>query len=143
MKIKSAFSRNYFLFVLLLPIVLILIINAFSGEPIEKSLIPILILSGFLLFLFSILYATTYYKIENEQVIISMFFYKTKINISEIRRIKHSNSLIKTNLYKPSFHYKGIEIEYNKYDDIFISPKNNELFINQLLQRNPKIEIKQ
>lgn len=143
MKIKSAFSRNYFLFVLLLPIVLILIINTLSGELIEKSLIPILILSGFLLFLFSILYATTYYKIENEQVIISMFFYITKINISEIRRIKHSNSLIKTNLYKPGFHYKGIEIEYNKYDDIFISPKNNELFINQLLQRNPNIEIKQ
>ena len=71
-----------------------------------------------------------------------MFFYKTKIKISEIRILKHSNSLIKNNLYKPSFHYKGLEIEYNKYDDIFISPKKRDQFIAQLLEINPNIEIK-
>lgn len=142
MKFKSAFSRNQFFFVLLLPIVLILIISTLSGDPIEKALIPILSLSGFLIVLFSILNATTYYKIENEIVIISMFFYKTKIKISKIRILKYSNSLIKTNLYKPGFHYKGLEIEYNKYDDIFISPENRDQFIAQLLEINPNIEIK-
>lgn len=83
-----------------------------------------------------------YYKIQDDTLIISMFFYKTKIKISEIKTIKYSNSFIKTNLYKPGFHYKGIEIQYNKYDDIFISPENKEKFITLLLEYNPKIEIK-
>ena len=71
-----------------------------------------------------------------------MFFHKTKIKISEIRTIKHSNSIIKTNFYKPGFHEKGIEIMYHKYDDIYISPENKEQFITNLLQLNPNIEIK-
>ena len=71
-----------------------------------------------------------------------MFFYKTKIKISEIRTLKYSNSIIKTNLYKPGFHEKGIEIMYHKYDDIFISPEKKDQFIAQLLEINPNIEIK-
>jgi hypothetical protein len=92
--------------------------------------------------LFSILYYTIYYEIQKEVLIISMFFYKTKIKISEIRSIKYSDSIVKPNFYKPGCHHKGLEIIYHKYDDIFISPENRELFIAQLQEINPNIEIK-
>jgi hypothetical protein len=59
-----------------------------------------------------------------------------------IRTIKYSNSIMKTNFYKPGFHHKGIEIVYHKYDDIFISPEKREQFITKLLEINPNITIK-
>lgn len=141
MQFKSDFSKlNYI--ILLIPVVLVLTISIFTEEDMEVILLPPLAILGLLLFLFTTLYYTTYYKIEQDILIISMFFYKVKIKISEIRIVEYSNSIIKTNLYKPGFHHKGLEILYNKYDDIFISPKNREQFITQLLERNPNIEIK-
>ena len=101
---------------------------------------------GFLILLLSVLitvaFFTTYYEIQENVLFVSMFFYKTKIKISEIRIIKYSNSIIKTNFYKPGFHHKGIEIVYHKYDDIFISPEKREQFIAKLLDINPNITIK-
>ena len=34
-----------------------------------------------------------------------------------------------------------IRINYNKYDEIFISPKEKQHFINQLLEINPDIQV--
>lgn len=141
MKFKSDFSKLNFI-IPLIPVSLILIISIFTEDDIHLIVFPSLGIFVFISLLFTILYKTLYYEIQNEVLIISMFFYKTKIKISNIRTIKHSNSIIKTNIYKPGFHHKGIEIIYNKYDDIFISPKNKEQFITQLLLLNSNIEIK-
>jgi hypothetical protein len=103
---------------------------------------PIGILFLFLSVLITVAFFTTYYEIQENVLLVSMFFYKTKIKISEIRTIKYSNSIMKTNFYKPGFHHKGIEIIYHKYDDIFISPEKREQFIAKLLEINPNITIK-
>ncbi len=141
MQFKSDFSKLNFI-IPLIPVLIILIISIFTEDDINLIIFPPLGILAFLLITFTLLYITTYYEIQKDVLIISMFFYKTKIKISEIRVIKYSNSIIKTNLYKPGFHHKGIEIMYHKYDDIFISPKNKEQFITELLQLNPNIEIK-
>ena len=141
MQFKSDFSKFNFI-ILLIPVLLVLIISIFQETDIELIIFPPLAILVLLGTIFTILYFTTYYKIQNDILIISMFFYKVKIKISDIRAIKYSNSFIKTNLYKPGFHYKGIEIFYNKFDDIFISPENKEKFIQLLLEHNPNIEIK-
>jgi len=141
MKFKSDFTKFNFI-ILLIPVLLVLIIGLFTEEDINLIIIPPVVILVFLLVLFTSLFYTTYYEIQKDILIISMFFYKTKIKISEIRVIKYSNSVIKTNFYKPGFHHKGIEIIYRKYDDIFISPENKEQFITQLLEINPNIEIK-
>lgn len=141
MKFKSGFSKLNFI-IPLIPVSVILIISIFSEEDINLIIFPPLGIYVFIILLFTILFYTTYYEIQKEVLIISMFFYKTKIKISEIRTIKYSNSIIKTNFYKPGFHHKGIEIMYHKYDDIFISPENKDQFIAQLLEINPNIEIK-
>lgn len=141
MKYKSDFSKFNFI-ILLIPVILVLIIGIFEEKDIEVILIPPAVILGLLVFIFTVLYFTTYYEIQKEELIISMFFYKVRIKISEIRIVNYSNSFIKTNIYKPGFHHKGIEILYHKYDDIFISPQNREQFIAQLKELNSTIEIK-
>jgi hypothetical protein len=141
MKFKSAFSKLNFI-IPLLPVSIILILSVFTEEDTNLIIFPALGIYVFMVLLFSILYYTIYYEIQKEVLIISMFFYKTKIKISEIRSIKYSDSIVKPNFYKPGCHHKGLEIIYHKYDDIFISPENRELFIAQLQEINPNIEIK-
>lgn len=141
MQFKSAFS-TFNIIILLIPALLVLTISIFTEEDSRLIIFPPLGILTFLFLIITVLYNTTYYEIQKEVLIISMFFYKTKIKISEIRTLKYSNSIIKTNLYKPGFHEKGIEIMYNKYDDIFISPDKRDQFIAQLLEINPNIEIK-
>lgn len=141
MQFKSDFSKFNFI-IPLIPVFMILIISIFTEDDINLIIFPASGIYIFTILLFTILFYTTYYEIRENSLIISMFFYKTKIKISEIRTIKYSNSIIKTNFYKPGFHHKGIEIMYHKYDDIFISPEKRDLFIAQLLEINPNIEIK-
>jgi hypothetical protein len=141
MKYKSDFSKINF-FIPLFPAVLVSLIAFLSGDSIEMVLAPIGILILLLSVLITVTFFTTYYEIQENLLIVSMFFYKTKIKISEIKTIKYSNSIIKTNFYKPGFHHRGIEIVYHKYDDIFISPKNRDQFIEQLIEQNPTIEIR-
>lgn len=141
MKYKSDFSKINF-FTPLFPAVLVSLIAFLSGDSIEMVLAPIGILILLLSVLITVTFFTTYYEIQESLLIVTMFFYKTKIKISEIKTIKYSNSIIKTNFYKPGFHHRGIEIVYHKYDDIFISPKNRDQFIEQLIEQNPTIEIR-
>jgi hypothetical protein len=141
MKYKSDFSKLNF-FIPFFPAILISLIAFFTGDPIEMVLAPIGILILLLSVLIAVTFFTTYYEIQENLLVVSMFFYKTKIKISEIRTIKYSNSIMKTNFYKPGFHHKGIEIVYHKYDDIFISPNNRDQFIAQLIEQNPTIEIR-
>lgn len=141
MKYKSDFSKINF-FIPLFPAVLVSLIAFLSGDSIEMVLAPIGILILLLSVLITVTFFTTYYEIQENLLVVSMFFYKTKIKISEIRTIKYSNSIMKTNFYKPGFHHIGIEIVYHKYDDIFISPNNRDQFIEQLIEQNPTIEIR-
>ncbi|MEY4833980.1 MAG: hypothetical protein RI980_95 [Bacteroidota bacterium] len=141
MKYKSDFSKINF-FIPLFPAVLVSLIAFLSGDSIEMVLAPIGILILLLSVVITVTFFTTYYEIQENVLVVSMFFYKTKIKISEIKTIKYSNSIIKTNFYKPGFHHRGIEIVYHKYDDIFISPNNRGQFIEQLIEQNPTIEIR-
>lgn len=141
MKFKSKFSL-FNILILLIPVLFVLTINILAEDSTNFIFFPAIGIFALLFGIILILFYTTYYEIQSEVLVISMFFYKTKIKISGIRILKYSNSIIKTNLYKPGFHHHGIEIMYDKYDDIFISPKNKEQFIAKLLEINPNIEIK-
>lgn len=64
-----------------------------------------------------------------------------KIDIGTIRKIEHQRGWISTSLLKPSLDKDGLYIHYNKFDDIYLSPKDKEAFVNYLLKINPKIDI--
>ncbi len=43
---------------------------------------------------------------------------------------------------KPATARNGLIIKYDKYNEVYISPENNDLLINELLKRNNRIKIK-
>ena len=62
----------------------------------------------------------------------------TKIEISTIRKIYRTNNPLSS----PALSLDRIAVVYNKFDEILISPKERNEFINELLKINPSIEVK-
>ena len=93
-----------------------------------------------ILFIFiNYLIFTTQYTIHSNSkklIIKSGFLVQKSIEIENIKEIKKSKSWISS----PALSVDRIEIFYNKYDSILISPKNKEEFIQQLQQINPNIK---
>ncbi len=84
----------------------------------------------------------TFYKIKNDSLLICKSGpFKKKIQIKKIKRIEFHNGLIIPSLWKLSLSDKGIIIFYNQFDDIYISPKNADKFLTELLKINPNIVI--
>ncbi len=82
----------------------------------------------------------TSYEIRNDTL-----YYKT----GPIKGSIPVSSIIKVSPYKTMWSglkialaTKGIIVQYNKWDDIYISPENNETFIAALLAVNDKIEVR-
>jgi len=80
--------------------------------------------------------ATTYYIIEGETLKVkSGLFYNKTFNIKAFRKIVKTNSAITA----PAASNDRIEIFFNGYDSVVISPKDKEAFINHLKSINPAI----
>ncbi len=65
-------------------------------------------------------------------------FYNINVPIEHIHTIEKTNSILSA----PASSLDRIEIKYNKYDSVVISPKHREIFIQELLKINPDIEVK-
>lgn len=87
-----------------------------------------------LLVLFYFLAKSIQYKIDGENLII----WRTKISIQSIHKVYRT----RMPLSSPALSLDRIAIVYNKYDEIFISLKEREEFIKELLKVNPAIEVK-
>jgi hypothetical protein len=83
----------------------------------------------------------TKYSIKEEVISFNSGPFRGKININSIRKIEHHSGLIVPVTYKPALDTKGLIIHYNSFDDIYISPKDEEVFLEELLKINPKIVI--
>lgn len=95
------------------------------------------VLIGFIIFAV-LLFKTTIYSIdENNLIVKSLFIVNQKIEISTIRKIEKSNSILSS----PALSLDRIVVKFNKYDEIYLSPKLKELFVEELLKVNPTIEI--
>jgi hypothetical protein len=63
--------------------------------------------------------------------------WNTKIEIKSIRKIYRTNNPLSS----PALSLDRLAIVYNKFDEILISPKERNEFIDELLKINPSIEI--
>lgn len=82
---------------------------------------------------------TTRYIINEDQLIVKSFWIvNEKIDISKIRKVEKSNSVLSS----PALSLDRIAVRYNKFDEIYLSPQNKQLFFEDLLSVNPDIEIK-
>ena len=81
---------------------------------------------------------TTQYIITDTQLVIKcMFIVNEKIDIEKIRKIEKTSSILSS----PALSLDRIAIKYNKFDEIYISPKDKQLFIDEILLINPNIEV--
>lgn len=88
---------------------------------------------------FSYVLITLRYIIDNECLTIkTRFLFNQKYSINSIRTIEKSKSIRAA----AASSFDRLEIIYNKFDSILVSPENNQQFIEDLLSINPKIEVK-
>ncbi len=118
----------------LLPIVIFFLDkNTFT----EKPFILLPLLSPLILIFW--IYFDTFYKIENNKLIYRSGFLRGKIEIQSIKQIiKGKTMWIGT---KPALARRGLIIKFNKYDEIYIAPENNNEMIADLLKVNSEIKI--
>ncbi|NNT70588.1 PH domain-containing protein [Flavobacterium sp. IMCC34852] len=73
------------------------------------------------------------YKIDGENLII----WWKKIDIKSIKKIYSTHNPLSS----PALSLDRIAVVYNKYDEVLISPKEREAFIQELLKVNPNIMV--
>ncbi|MCG2612487.1 PH domain-containing protein [Flavobacterium sp. SM15] len=83
----------------------------------------------------------TNYKIKENQLLYCSGPIRGKININKINKIENVKTWYVTSILKPALGSYGLTITYNKFDDIYISPKNKSEFVAELLKINPNIQI--
>ena len=117
---------------------LVLVYPIFSSivSIIEGELIGYLGILLCFLFIFFISKSTRYIIEENQLIVKCMFIVNNKIDISKIKKIEKTNSILSS----PALSLDRIAIKFNKYDEVYISPKEKQSFVNDLLKINPEIE---
>ncbi len=129
-KSKSGTSLIVFLSIILGGISILFIIRG-----LWLGLLIIMIVSSFILHVF----LTTYYTLTSDYLQIrSGFFFSENISIKSIRKIEETNSLLSA----PALSHDRLEIFYNKFDSVMISPKNKNGFIGHLKLINNKISFR-
>ena len=84
------------------------------------------------------LFLATHYAIDGDKLIVhSGVLYKKKIAIASVRKIKETKNPISA----PAPSLDRLEIFYNRFDSIIISPKDKPRFIAELIKLNPEIEV--
>lgn len=128
-KSKIGFSIWFPLALLLLSVEILMLTNrVWSGALIVVFVILFIIY----------LYFDTSYKITSagKLIIKGGFLIKREIDISSIKKIKAT----KNPLSAPALSLDRLEISYNKYDTILISPVDKPGFIQQLKEFKPGID---
>jgi Bacterial PH domain len=94
---------------------------------------------GLLIVFFMYLYFTTHYTItiDNRLIIKCGFLINENIDISEISTIKKTNTILSA----PAFSFDRLYISYGLYHSVVISPVMKDLFLQKLLEINPKITL--
>jgi hypothetical protein len=97
------------------------------------TLLVILLTSGFITYL----YTHTYYTIMDNVLSVSTGLGKLAIDIASIKAIEETNTVLSA----PALSLDRIEIFYNRYDSVVISPPDKTVFIAHLKSINNHIEL--
>ena len=102
-----------------------------------------LLVGGFTVFIASI-YFNTYYQIQEDKILWVTGPIKGHIEIIKISRLKKAKSIWEIDsLIKPILSNRPLLLRYTKFDDFPVSPQDEKEFIEELLSKNPSIEIEQ
>jgi len=79
----------------------------------------------------------TYYVIEDDKLLYKSAFLKGSINIDTITEIIKNKKMFSG--VKAALSNKGLVVKFNRWDDIYISPKEVDLFIKKIKEINTHI----
>jgi len=99
-------------------------------------IVNITIISSLLFFLFR-----TQYSINGSELACTYGPFSRKIDIKTIHKIEFHNGIIVPSTWRMSINTSGLIVYYNKYDDVYISPKNQDSFLENIVKVNPEIKI--
>lgn len=134
-------SKNTFTVLILWSLVLFLLsIILYNFQQNTLSLIPTLIMLLVSAFIIWILLDTRYV-IRNNKLLYRSGPFRGGFDVSKIRKIEYFSGYNVPTTIKPALDYKGFIIHYNLFDDVYMSPKNANIFIETLKKLNPNIEI--
>ncbi len=83
----------------------------------------------------------TKYLLKENKIFYNSGPFRGAIAIDSIKKIERHSGLIVPVTFKPALNTKGLIIHYNSFDDIYISPKQEESFLEEILKVNPNIEV--
>lgn len=101
----------------------------------EKISIPALLL---MILLYWIWFGT-YYEVKDSKFIWRFGPFKQTINITQIHTAVKNKTLWKG--FKPALARNGVIVRYNTNDEVYVSPRDKETFVNELIKHNPSIKI--
>jgi hypothetical protein len=131
-------TRGYIKTLLIVSLILPVLVLLLSKEKIiDNPIVVVLTLIPLSILLW--IYFGTYYIVENKTLYYKSAFITGQIdinNISEIIKGRTSWTGI-----KPATATKGLLIKFNSYDEIYISPENNDSIIRILKEINDKIKV--
>jgi len=128
---------NYLLIGLLIFPVIVFLVD--PDTLLRNPLILLPILSPLLMVAW--IYFDTSYKIEHDMLIYRSGFLRGDIKISGIREIIKGKTM--WGGLKPALAKNGMIIKYNRYDEIYIAPEDNDEIIADLLKINGDIKVKE
>jgi len=95
----------------------------------------VVIISAVLAFITHMFMATYYIIDGNKLYVRSGFIINIQIDIAAVTKIEPTNTILSA----PALSFDRLEIFYNKYDSVVISPGDNAKFIARLKEINPAI----
>lgn len=127
---KSKISWGIFVPIAGVMLVTAIIVGVASLWVASVSVLPVAFFIGYM-------FLSTEYVVTGELLKIRCgFLYDQQLKISSIRQIKETRNPISS----PALSLDRIEIKFDKYGSVLISPKEKEAFIDHLKEINPAIE---
>ena len=100
------------------------------------------IISGLVIVLLLWIWFGTYYQLSKDKLVAASGPFVWNIKIRDIDFIRLNQNTF-GGMYKATLSMNGMEIRYNKRRSLFISPIQQEIFIQRLRELNTKIVIKE
>jgi len=121
-------------FVILVSILFTLILIRLAYDQNWVGFIFIIFVISYVIYSFS----TTTYSIEGDKLKIKCgYFFNFLIEIKDIKTISETFNIISS----PALSFNRLEILYNKFDTLLISPKDKNRFLETIKRINPEIKI--
>ena len=116
------------------PVLLILFL---PETMLEKPIAVSILFIPFLILLW--IYIDTSYTLDDDKLLYRSAFIRGSISISNIQKVIMGKTAWSG--VRPATALNGLLIVFDKADEVYISPENNDLFVGELLRRNKSIQV--